>query len=280
MDNGFEKSWRLILLTMIMVFSVSFLGIIPFFQKHTYFFMALGETAIFIPVFIGAKIYGIEKYLEKSIFSGFSPVLMLTLILIPICMQNFIIFVTLPLENFIYNIFGESESGIEPACTVAEFIVQIFSVCLIPALAEEFLCRGVIMRLLKPYGIVVMVMFSALAFAMLHFSMTSFIVIFMIGVLLAAVKMMTGSIWACVLVHFSNNLAALIQEQISMNNTEMIIFEIIAALLFPFLVLHLINSSKRKELTYQECKKIEFSPSMIFSGVFFSAVIVADLIIK
>ncbi len=280
MDKSFENSWRLVLLTMLIVLAGSFIGLIPILDRHEYLWMAVSECALAIPILIGVRMLKGTPGFGSALFKGFSPALVPILVLIPFCMQNFILYITLPLEGLLYELFGSDASAVVKADSVRALAVQIFSICLVPAVMEEFLCRGVIMRLLKPYGTAVAVMVSALTFSMLHFSMTSFVVIFMLGVLMAAVKIMTGSIWACVLIHFSNNLAAMISEQLAIGDFAAQIVEITAAVLFPVLVFGMFKLLKPEMPIEPKRKKTGFSVSMVLCIMFFFMMIAAGLIMK
>lgn len=94
------------------------------------------------------------------------------------------------------------------------FLWLLLLVAAIPAMAEEFLFRGVVLsglrnRLGKPVGVVG----SALLFGVFHLSPQTafrFLPTFWLGVLLAWVVVETRSIWVGVLLHFLNNGAILL----------------------------------------------------------------------
>ena len=279
MDNGFQKSWILILITMCLLFAFGFLGFIPFFAEHEYFLTALGEVSFLLPVFLGLGALK-NKNVEKSLRKGFAPSLVPILFLIPFCMQTFVVTITLPLHSLLYRLFGDMPDNVGNAVSAAEFFLQILTVCILPAVIEELLCRGVIMEMLKPYGIVVSMLVSAFAFAILHFSAYSVPVIFMMGILLAAVKLLTGSLWACIFVHFSNNFISLIANLIPENSGWL--SEVIAAaafLLFPILLMRLLKKTRAAQITDTKCKKVTFSPVMCVCLGIFAATIIYETII-
>lgn len=274
MDKGFQKSWRLILITMCLMIAFSFLGLIPFLQRHYYAAICIGELSILIPAAIGSYMLRREK--KDSCFRGFSPALIPSLVLIPFCMQVFLTYLTVPLQVVLTNLFGESVQDMKGAGSAGEFFVQILAVCAVPAVVEELLCRGVIMRMLKPYGMAVSMTISALAFTMLHFDIVSFPIIFMLGMLLAAVKIMTGSIWACILIHFSNNLSAVIALSVFSGgvNIRDVIFNIAALLIFPAALIYLLKKTKPNVVGLRDSEKVKtgFSAEMcicllIFAGM-------------
>lgn len=264
-------------MTISLLLLVSIFGLIPFFEKNPYLLMGLGELSIVIPVFIGARMLRRVPRLGQSLFTPFSPRLIPVLILLPFCLQIFVRVLTLPLHSLLYNIFGEPSQTVEAAGSNSEFLLQVFTVCLIPAVMEELLCRGVILRMLKPYGLVVSVLASAFAFSMLHFDVYSFLTIFMLGILLAAVRLLTGSIWACVLMHFANNLTAVLSVSLlnEKNIPVFVLIYILAMIIFPTGIYYLLKKqSKTLTLRNFPKKKPEFSIAMcicvflfVFTGI-------------
>ena len=282
MDRGFQKSWTLILITMCLMAACGLLMVIPFFERHQYAALCVGELSIVLPTLIGMFMLRNEPETGDSVFKMFSPSLIPILIILP-CMQTFLIYLTLPVQTLLYEILGERPDSVAAVTSVGEFFVQLLTICLIPAVVEEFLCRGVIMRMLKPYGIVVSMVVSALAFTILHMDLYSFIIIFMLGMLLSAVKILTGSIWACVLVHFSNNLWAVVSTFINAHDmkTAIIAINILSVILFPAAFLMLVGKTRKNVIGYKEFKKkkMGFSLEMLICLLLFAGMTVAGQII-
>jgi membrane protease YdiL (CAAX protease family) len=90
-------------------------------------------------------------------------------------------------------------------------IVMYMTISFAPAIAEEFLFRGVIYGNLRPYGRGVAVIGSALLFALMHQTPDQIIYTFVAGIVLAWVYEVTGSIWGCTFLHLFNNLHSVIQ---------------------------------------------------------------------
>ena len=84
----------------------------------------------------------------------------------------------------------------------------ILIVALTPAICEELLCRGAIARSLVgaigPAGAVVV---SALLFAMLHLSIYRFVPTLLLGLVLGATALATGSTLTSMIIHLMNNAA-------------------------------------------------------------------------
>ena len=268
MDKGFQRSWSLILITICILLGSGVLYIIPLFQRNPYVFMTFGEGILIVPVLMGILMLKRQKSPDASLFEGFSPKLIPVLVVVPFVMQNFFMYLTLPVHGGLYELLGEPEQGIEAAANLKIFLMQIVAVCIVPAFVEELLCRGVIMQMLKPYGITVMMTVSASMFAILHFDLQSFIILFMLGMLMSAVKILTGSIWACVLIHFSNNLWAMITLILSEKGMEnfLMVLNLVSVVFFPICVYIILKKCKNRVIgiSFEKSKKPGFSLSMFF----------------
>lgn len=101
--------------------------------------------------------------------------------------------------------FDEEAFAIESATTFEEFLGEIFSVALLPALFEELYFRGVILNELKKYGKSVAIAGSAFFFAAAHGSVEQMMYGFVYGVIFAYVAIRTGSLAMGMIMHFLNN---------------------------------------------------------------------------
>lgn len=102
-------------------------------------------------------------------------------------------------------------------------LVNIFVYAVIPAIGEEFLFRGVIMRqiALSTKNIHLAVWVSAAFFSFIHGEITVFIPRFLMGVVLGYMFVWSGNIWLGVMAHLFNNvLAVLIINSILNGNLD------------------------------------------------------------
>ncbi len=93
-------------------------------------------------------------------------------------------------------------------------ILNLFVLAVIPAICEEFIYRGMILNGFRKFGSIAAIFISALFFALAHGSAMQFFYQFVLGVVLAAVVIKTGSIIASMVVHFVNNATVLIYNYI------------------------------------------------------------------
>lgn len=85
------------------------------------------------------------------------------------------------------------------------FAVQIVLIALLPAMVEEFIFRGLIYHSYRRNGLVGAMVFSALAFGVMHMNLNQFFYAFVIGLFFAKMVEVTGSMWSSVLAHFAFN---------------------------------------------------------------------------
>jgi len=91
--------------------------------------------------------------------------------------------------------------------TIGGLMVNLLMIAILPAIGEEFLFRGVLLRLFREWtgNIHIAVIISAFLFSAIHLQFYGFLPRFILGLLLAYLFVWTGSIWVPVLVHFFNN---------------------------------------------------------------------------
>lgn len=93
-----------------------------------------------------------------------------------------------------------------------KLVLMFISTAIIPAFVEELLFRGLILSQIKPYSELGAILISAILFGLMHQTTFQFFYTTVLGVILAVVRIKTGSIWACVLLHFFNNFISVIQS--------------------------------------------------------------------
>ncbi len=247
MDNinagrDFRAGWWLILAAMLCVLVSSlFLGNT---QMDYYIKTLLGELSIIIPVLVGLFMMVKRGEKESLGFQGFPIYLLPLVIILPIVSQPFVNVVTLPI-SFILNIFFDlGDTAIPAPNGPGSVAAAIFTFCILAPVIEEVLCRGVFISLLKGHGAVVSIGASALAFTLLHFSPTEFIVVFFLGVILGAIRYLTNSLWCSIIAHSANNLFAFIVQLLPQTAIGFV-FSLISIVLFPLLAYLFIRFAPR-----------------------------------
>lgn len=113
----------------------------------------------------------------------------------------------LSLAGILTAIFGES--GETPLLRALLFSVgparRFLFFALAPALCEEALFRGALLRCVRPWGIGTASLVSALTFAAIHASWMKFLPVAILGWVLAQVVLRTGNFWLAVAGHALHN---------------------------------------------------------------------------
>jgi len=108
---------------------------------------------------------------------------------------------------------GAREQGLEPAhwdpSKAPQFALNAAVVVLAAPIVEEFTFRGLGFRLLAPFGTVVAVLGTAVAFAADHGLVEGFPALFLFGIGVALVRLRTGSIYPGMMLHACFNAFAL-----------------------------------------------------------------------
>lgn len=90
------------------------------------------------------------------------------------------------------------------------FMLTFISMAIVPALVEEFTCRGIIMGALKKYGEGFAIITSSVVFGLMHGNFEQMPFAFLVGMVLGFVTIKTGSLRIAIAVHFTNNFISVI----------------------------------------------------------------------
>ncbi|MDE5602135.1 MAG: CPBP family intramembrane metalloprotease [Clostridia bacterium] len=92
---------------------------------------------------------------------------------------------------------------------VGAYFLSLIIMAALPAFGEELLMRGNVFHGLSTRNIWFGILMSALFFSLMHANPAQTVHQFGLGIVLALVMTLSGSLWACVLVHFFNNFISL-----------------------------------------------------------------------
>ncbi|MDZ4757759.1 MAG: type II CAAX endopeptidase family protein [Bacteroidota bacterium] len=141
----------------------------------------------------------------------------------------------------------------------SELLINIAFMALLPALCEEFFFRGGVYLLLKKLtsSVWLPAIVSSLFFAITHDQPSQIIVIFLMGLMLAFVYELTGSLWANILLHFSNNLFFVIADYNKMDSSFDVestynIFMFIFSVIIIIGVFWYLHKEKKRTITLQD----------------------------
>ena len=92
-------------------------------------------------------------------------------------------------------------------------VLMVLSLAIVPAITEEIVFRGIVMKEYKPCGSVVSMLFSAVLFAFVHFDLRQFPIYVALGMLVGWIAYITRSVWAAVIVHAVYNVYVIFFEK-------------------------------------------------------------------
>ena len=107
-------------------------------------------------------------------------------------------------ENVFHAVPYEPEFAVD-SFTPFTFIFVLINSALIPALIEEFAFRGAIIGIFRRYGDIGAIFISTIMFSLVHRNFVQIPYTFMFGLGLGLTRIITNSIWPCILAHFINN---------------------------------------------------------------------------
>ncbi len=91
-------------------------------------------------------------------------------------------------------------------------ILYVISTALVPALAEEFAFRGILMGSLRKYGDSFAIIASAVMFGAMHGNIVQIPFAFILGLIFAYIDCKTNSILPSIIIHFINNFYAVLMD--------------------------------------------------------------------
>ncbi len=245
--RGFQNVWWLTFITIIIIIASSFvIGLFPDFFGGEYGALMTGEFLLIIPCVLGIILMK-KKYLNENEntlsalgFSGFKPLLLPFLIVLPMSAQYFATCMTLHLSLLGTILFGSPDQGITTPSTAVGFAQMIISLCVLAPILEEILCRGIMMKYLEKYGVATEVLASGAAFAIMHFSMQSFVALLFVGILFGIIRKVTGSVFPSMIMHSVNNAASFIMiiltEKELLPDAALAVCALLLFIAFPFLI--------------------------------------------
>ncbi len=203
LKNKYNQIGLVFLITIIVRIGYSYLAhfIMDKFGAPTGVMNTLGQLCYALPAAIYLVFHSEDV---KSI-------LHLRKIRIPSVLLLFVIGVLLvPVMAFVNGISllftsNQIASTVGDIITDNSYIYVISVMALIPALLEEFMCRGVFFGALRPAGLWISALTSGLFFGLLHLNLNQFCYALMLGVVMALIVEVTGSLFATMIIHFTIN---------------------------------------------------------------------------
>ena len=132
---------------------------------------------------------------------------MMIIVLTVLCMVSFFLVVG-AFEEFLCGIGFSSDNNNNRLAGMNSFEIYLLMVlvsAVLPAVVEELIFRGAILRGFVRYGPVVAVIVSSVLFSLFHLNPLQTVYQFALGVVLALVVLKTGKLIYAIILHFINN---------------------------------------------------------------------------
>ena len=126
--------------------------------------------------------------------------------------------------------------------SVFSAVLMIFSLAVFPAITEEFVFRGIMMREYRMLGSLFPMVISSLLFAFIHFDLLQFPIYFVLGFILSWMVFLTRSVISAVIAHIVYNVFVIFGEKYiwlfsSNPDSDILFFLILVVLLLVCLFL-------------------------------------------
>lgn len=104
--------------------------------------------------------------------------------------------------------------------TPTSLLLNLFIIAVLPAILEESVFRGCVLRVLRPFGDGFAVVVSALLFGLMHGNIRQIPFAIIVGLILGWLYVVTNSLWLPMTVHFINNALSVVMEYLAFDLTE------------------------------------------------------------
>ena len=246
--------------------------------------------------------YLLDIFLSKKTYVPIGLLLSLVFIGMALAMVSNVAAQMLDDNLSIFGLENSASMSNDQALNPLQTFLYIFAVSAVPAFAEEFAFRGIVMGRLRKYGNCFAIVTSAVMFGAMHGNTTQIVFAFILGLVFGFVDCVADSIIPSIIIHFLNNFYAVTFDVLKTNtnidektyyiiNLSVVVLFCVAGLI-SFLYLTGRNknifklSSKDKSeneysdlMTYKEKFKAFFlTPGVIISLVLFLITTISFLI--
>jgi membrane protease YdiL (CAAX protease family) len=179
-----------------------------------------------------------------------------------VCIMELSAFAYMFLNIFLDKFFGVAPL---PSLGASSYFPQtgmgvamyFLSLVIVPALAEEFVCRYVMLNALKKYGNTFAIVSTSLFFGFMHARVSAFIYATAMGLFLAYIAIKTKSVWFSVILHALVNFVSFVFQYLSSlsflyDESVDILYLMFSALMFLVCALSLFVLIARKKHRYDK----------------------------
>lgn len=123
-------------------------------------------------------------------------------------LTSIIAFIAMNFLKFV-NYDQAQDTGFEHLSAQSEYIMAFIMLVIVAPIAEEILFRGYLLGKLREYApLWVAIIVTSLIFAVVHFAWNVGLDVFALSIALCLLRVMTGSLWASIMLHMLKNSVA------------------------------------------------------------------------
>ncbi len=162
----------------------------------------------FVSVYLPAYLYLRDekrKYFSDC-FEGVKPSKALLLCVgIGLAGQYTGVLANMPVNILFYFLGIEITPKVPEISTLSSYLGGVVTMCVLPAVFEEVMFRGVVLNYFRQFGKKSAIIFSSLLFAIMHFDFSNFLATFVLGIVLAVLVCRSNRIVYSMIAHFTVN---------------------------------------------------------------------------
>ena len=120
----------------------------------------------------------------------------------------------------ILSLFGYQSSGSSAVTSYPLWLlfIELFVTAVLPGICEEVAHRGMLLSTFKKFGMKKAIILTGLLFGLMHLNIEQFFYTSIIGMFLAYLVLLSGSIYPAMIIHFMNNAISVVLGYSSANN--------------------------------------------------------------
>ena len=222
--------------------------------------MLLTFVSVFLPAYLYLK--DEKKSYFTDCFTSVKPdILFLISAGIGVCSQYVGILVNLPIRILIDFLGGDVSKNIPQVDSFSKFLFAVFVMCVLPAIFEEVMFRGIVFNYFRQFGKKSAIIFSALLFGIMHFDFTNFFATFLLGLILGYMVSLTNRIVYAMIAHFMINFISVFSNYIVnfeiANNFYIDCLPVFFIVSIP-LIIYLVSLFKQKAVYMPYCDQTKY----------------------
>ena len=123
----------------------------------------------------------------------------------------------IPVNMILYTLGVEITPKVPEITNLASYLGGVLTMCLLPAVFEEVMFRGVVLNYFRQFGKKSAIIFSSLLFAIMHMDISNFLATFVLGFVLSNIVCRSNRMVYSMIVHFCVNFTSVTLTYIMSN---------------------------------------------------------------